>query len=202
MSDPLTELTDRERFCLLLMTGPLLSADAILVLAGEDGIARTKTAVELYRAGAAPVIVLAGDRHEPPRILSGEALSATALGGGVAPDRIFHAPAAHTHAQAALVAQLATERQWVRLLLVASPYHLPRAFLTFVRSFTTLGIHHTLRLVPAPSAHTPWFQPPPGAAPETRLDLLAVEFAKCAQYVEHVATWAEGLDYLKYWEGR
>ena len=194
-------ISDRERFCAVLAAGPLLQADAIIVLAGEDGVARAQTAIELFRAGAAPVIILAGDRHDPPRILSGAALSATVLGGGVAPDRILHAPAAHTQEQAKLIASLAEQKQWKRLLLVASPYHMPRAFLTFVRSLTLLGLHETLHLVPMPAAHGKWFQPPPGAD-QTRLALLGGEFEKCAQYVEHVATWAEGLDYLAYWEGR
>lgn len=194
-------MTDREAFCAIMASGPLLSADAIVVLAGEDGVARAQTAVELFRAGAAPVIVLAGDRHEPPRILSGEALSATVLGGGVAPDRIFHAPAAHTQEQAALLAKLAEEKRWRRLLLVASPYHLPRALLTFIRSLTMLGMETDLHLVPVPASHTPWFQPPPGAT-ETRDQLFALELEKCERYTEHVATWAEGLTYLRYWEGR
>ena len=199
----MSDLTNRERFCAVLWSGPLLSADAIIVLAGEDGVARAQTAVELFRSGAAPVIVLSGGLHQPPRIQSGEHLSSIVLGGGVAPDRIFHEPALHTQEQATAITALSVEQHWRRLLLVASPYHLPRAFLTFVRALHQAQQHETIRLVAVPASHTFWFHAVPGApAEETRLATLAVEFEKCGRYAEHVATWSEGLDYLRYWEGR
>lgn len=194
-------MTDREKFCTLLANGPLMSADAIVVLAGEDGVARAKTAVELFRQGAAPVVVLTGGLSDECR-LSAEDLIPDVLGGGVAPDRVFtDTTATNTHEQAEKVAALCAEHNWRRVLLVVSAYHMPRAFLTCLNSLQAAESDDVVRLVAVPCAHTPWWGKPPGAQ-ANRVDLLDAEMVKCETYTAHVASWADGLAYLRQWERR
>lgn len=195
--------SDRERFLAMVFSGPLLQADAIIVLAGEDAAARAKTAVELFRSGAAPVVVVSGGRHDPPRHLSAEHIAPEFLGGGVAPDRIFfEKESQNTYQQAVNAIAIAKNQKWQRVLLVASPYHLPRAVLTFLTALDRAGLRDTLRLVPVPANNTMWSGQPTALEAMNRLDLLNVEIDKCDEYVADVATWADGIAYLLSWEGR
>jgi uncharacterized SAM-binding protein YcdF (DUF218 family) len=194
----------RDTFLAVLSSGPLLAADAIVVLCGEDAAARLATGVQLFASQAAPWLVLSGGRHEPPRSIGADALLSDVLGRGVAPDRVLRdATSQNTHEQAVNVAEMAARYRWRRLLLVASPYHVPRAFLTFLAVLRATKQDTTVRVIPVPCADVPWFQSPPGVT-ETRAALLAVEYAKidAHQSTGDVATYAQGLDYLKWWEGK
>lgn len=190
--------SDREQFLAQLLTAPLLVSDAIVVLCGEDADERGHVALELFKQGAAPVIVCSGGLHEPPRRVGGAALGALLMARGLAPDRILvESGSQHTADQAVNVVALAEANEWHRLIVVASSYHLPRAMLTFIRAVGDRPI----RLIGVATTHLPWARTPAGMA-RTRAELLPLEFDKCGQHTEHVATWAEGLDYLNRWEGK
>lgn len=204
----------RERFCAVLAHAPLLRGDAIIVLAGEDGEGRADVALELFKQRAAPVIVCAGKRSEPPHILNGEAISVRLLSAGIAPSCLLVEGASmNTREQATNVIEMAVLNDWHRLLLVMSPYHAPRAFLTFLRALQQVEQAEKIHLVSVPAGQLRWFEPPPGAS-DSRLALFARELDKIDSYgapeslnataasVSDVASYAEGLAYLKYWEGR
>lgn len=197
-------LTEREQFCAVLGAGPLLAADAIVVLCGEDAEPRMQTAVGLFMQRVAPLIVVTGGLEQPPGIQSAKTVHARLLGKGVAPDRIIVEPnAMHTRAQAVNVVALAKEKGWRRLLIVASSYHTQRAFLTFVQALDEAGVADSIHIVSIPCAHSPWFRPPAGRDTE-RLALLTGEVGKVEEYraLGHVASYARGLEYLRHWEGR
>ena len=188
----------RERFLAVLFNGPLLPADAVVVLAGEDGESRTTTAIEMMRQRAADVVVVTGGLSDESKT-SAQEIVPKLLGGGVSPDHIIVDPlATNTREQAVNVAAMVRRNTWERILLVASPYHTPRAFLTFVRAFNEADID--CHIVPVPTAQSPWWGKPKGVD-QTRLERLSVELEKCDEYEEHVATPTEGLDHLKRWEG-
>lgn len=184
-------MTDAEYFLSLLHSQPLLPADAVVVLCGEDGLARLRAGVGLLAQGVAPMILLSGGRSAPPSILSANDLLPTALGMGVAPGRIaMETTSTNTAEQARAVASRAFLEGWNRVLLVASGYHLPRAFLTFLRLWTS-----TARLIPF-CAYTKWTDAPPGVD-RTRAQLARVDWAKIAAYGADVASVAEGIAYLE-----
>lgn len=190
----------REQFCAVLFNGPLLKGDCIVLLEG-DGEARIPTTVEMFRQGAAPRILVTGGLDNPPFCLSAHTLAAKLMGLGVAPSAIdVDADAMNTWEQAHNTLVRAQKEGWKRLLLVASPFHAPRAFLTFLGALLDRGLDDDIHLVIVPAAEVPWFQVPEGETVD-RVELLAREFAKCGEY-EGVASWAEGLAYLKAWEGR
>lgn len=194
-------VTDREKFCAVLASGPLMRGDAIVLLEG-DGQARIPAAVELLRQGAGPFIVVTGGRDEPPYCITAERMAGRLMGLGVAPDRlIVDNDSTNTREQAVNVIKIAVEHDWKRLLLVASPYHAPRAFLTFLKAIKDEGRDTDLHLVMVPASHTPWFGKPDGLE-ATRLDLLADEYEKIERYGTqgHVASYEDGIAYLKRWE--
>lgn len=194
-------MTPTAEFLSILHTGPLLAGDAIVVLCGEDAEARVRTGYGLLQQGAAPRLLLSGGRSEPPAILGAHAMAAKLVGMGLAPDRVLlETESQHTAEQAANVLRLATGEEWGRLLLVASAYHLPRAFLTFVRALARASLTDRIHLLPV-AAYAPWGQCPPGRD-RTRRELARVDWCKVATYGDDVATVEEGLAYLERWEGK
>lgn len=172
-------------------------ADAIIVLCGEDGQLRAEAGLALFKLRTAPTLVLSGGRHEPPAILGADHLARYVLGEGVAPNAlVVEGQSQNTREQAACVGTL--EAGAKSLLLVASAYHLPRAFLTFLSA----SLQGDPRLIPV-AANAPWHEPPPGLD-RTRADLWHVELTKITEYQQRgdCASWEDGLAYLKAWEGK
>ncbi len=212
-------MTDRAAFLAQLYTQPLLRGDAIIVLCGEDAEDRVAFAAQLFKSGAAERIVLSGGRHEPPSILGAEQAMGPLLGLGIAPERIIlETMSQNTREQAEQILTLAEAEGWRRILLVASGYHLARAFLTFVAA---LQVHiprlpesatgeekadaflNGLRLhvVPVAASQSPWSKTPPGVD-RTRAELFHVESVKITEYgaTGDCASYADGLAYLQHWE--
>jgi uncharacterized SAM-binding protein YcdF (DUF218 family) len=196
-------MTDREAFCYQLATLPILRADAVVILCGQDGEERTKFGVGQFATGVAPYLVLSGGLHDPPRVWGAKELAAKAMGMGVSPANIVvESESQNTREQAVNVLAMCEERNWKRLLLVASPYHVPRAYLTFLAVLLEQGKSDDIHLLPVPASHLNWHEPPKGME-QTRAELLDVEFLKIAAYKpEHVASYADGLVYMASWEGR
>lgn len=199
----------REQFAAVLASAPLVRCDAMLVCAGEDAEPRLRMACALMAQGGAPQMVLSGGIHDPPHKLGARALGPKAIGFGVAFDRLVIDEASkHTRDQAVYITQLAKAQQWTRVLLVASPYHMPRVFLSCVQALREIEATEIVRLCPAPGQFgmapellTPWWGAPDGME-ATRLDLLTEEYLKIEAYQArgHCATYEDGLAYLKYWE--
>lgn len=194
---------EERAFEAVLSTGPLLHSNAIVVLCGEDAGPRIEAAAELMGKGGAPLILLTGGVHDGARWLGAEACFAKLIAKGVAFERMEIDPfPTNTREQATHIAKIAIEREWTRLLLVASPYHAPRAFLTFVQALREQDAHERIRVLSAP-ASPKWWEAPAGMT-EMRLDLQRVEAAKVVEYQAKgdVASYADGLAYLKFWEGK
>lgn len=199
---PPTPPSDRDRYLAVLFNGPLVRADAAVVLAGEDAAPRLSTAISLFRAGGAGVLILAGGKEEPPRILSADSLAAQAIDAGLDPGRMMvEHGSQNTHEQAVNVLDLCALNEWRNVCVIASAYHLPRAILTFVAELTTRNELATVRLIPLPAAPCAWWAKPEGC-PRTRLELLALDLEKIGPCCDrgHAASYADGLAYFQRWE--
>lgn len=198
-------MSDRATFLsvLAMSAKPSGQFDAIVVLCGEDGQPRLEAGVHLFKLGLAPTLVLSGGKSDPPRVLDATTLHAKALGMGVAPDRIVvEGESQNTREQALNVVDLAYRRGWRRLIVCASPYHLPRAFLSFVQALREWEEHENIQLVPMPATHVSWFAAPDGSDGTNRVALLGEEFTKIAYYHREkrdVASYEDGLAYLNHW---
>lgn len=187
-------MTDRETFLALLFNAPLLPTDAMVVLSG-DGKVRMTSAVALLRQGVAHSVVLSGGVDNPPHSLHALDMRKHMIEEGLAPDRIItEVTSQNTYEQARALAGIAAGTDWSSIMLVASAYHLPRAFLTVLKAMPDMCI----RVLPA---WAPWTQCPDGLG-VTRRELLADEAEKIERYRElgHVATYAEGVAHLERWE--
>lgn len=191
------------QFLNLFLSGPMLRADAVAIFCGEDGRARARMTLELFRQQAAPVVLLLGGRHEPPAIEGAAAMANYLIGeGGVAPERIMtETGSQNTHEQAEQLVAAATLGNWHRILLVASAYHLPRAWLSVLASLQRAGRAEDIHVLGMPTAPCNWWEAPPGVD-RTRVELLMVESVKIAEYqaVGHCASYEAAVGYLQHWE--
>jgi len=206
-------MTAREKLLAILNSGPILAPDAMIVLCGEDAIPRMEFAVGKFREFTywaaqnkiedyQPPIVLTGGLHDPPHLRGAAQLEAKLFGAGVSPDRvIIDNESQNTREQAVNVVALAMDKGWRRIMLVVSPYHAFRAYLTFLKAAQEAGIEKSLEINITPASHVPWWKAPVGAE-STRFQLLEHEFTKIRKYSDHIATWQEGLKALEYWERR
>ena len=128
---------------------PLQKADAIFVLAGAR-VERALEAVDLYKEGWAPFIVLSGGRVEAgeywlrqrgitfPR--EGDALRIMMGQLGIPSSAILQPPESvdNTGQEANVLRAMVQARHWRRVIIVTSKYHTRRAAFAFRR-----GLEHT-----------------------------------------------------------
>jgi uncharacterized SAM-binding protein YcdF (DUF218 family) len=134
----------------------LVPADAIFVLAGTRA-ERPLEAVDLYRAGYAPWIVLSPGRIEPAeawlsqrgvRFPSQAALVRAVmaqLGVPAAAVIVADRSVDNTAQEATLLRRLAQDRGWRRVIVVTSKYHTRRAGFAFRRALKGAGVELVFR---------------------------------------------------------
>jgi uncharacterized SAM-binding protein YcdF (DUF218 family) len=125
-------------------------ADAIVVLGGDSGDAtRVRRAVELYRQGWAPRILLSG-RLIRPYFSEGIFMVQDAEGFG-APPSALQAVASRAHStleEKDVILEYAVGHKFYRLLVVTSDYHTRRAF--FIYSAASRKRSVDMRMISAP----------------------------------------------------
>ena len=131
----------------LAVEDPLAKSDVIVAVSGDAG-PRTATAVALWKAGFAPLILFSGASSDPDSVSSAEIMKREAVRQGVPDGAILIEPlSATTEENAKRTAELMTDRGLHTAILVTSPYHQRRAALLFGRAFTPAGL--TFRNHPA-----------------------------------------------------
>lgn len=112
-------------------TEPLAVSDAIIVISGDEALARYRDGVRLYRAGWAQKIVFSGAAwdggHSNADVMRGLAVS-----DGVPASAILVDPNGDdTYGNAVHTKALMQQHGLKSAILVTSPYHLQRAVMTF-----------------------------------------------------------------------
>jgi uncharacterized SAM-binding protein YcdF (DUF218 family) len=182
-------MTDQTRFLVTLAYSRPSHADLIVCLAGEEGEERALAAAELFKMGMAPAILVTGGRHEPPTHMGATLLQTLILGRGIAHDRIVtDVVPMNTREQAVETVALVQSKGWKRCILVASAYHMPRAYLTFLQALTEAKAD--VCVVPAAVSGADRFA-----------ERLALECEKIDRYGDagDVASYADGLAALARW---
>jgi uncharacterized SAM-binding protein YcdF (DUF218 family) len=112
----------------LVIDDPPAPVDAAVVLAGDPGYERTRTAVTLIRTGEARLLVLTGGEPGPGD--SATSLRDYALALGVPADRIRLETVSHTTRESLIAVEPILRREGVRTIaLVTSPFHQRRAYM-------------------------------------------------------------------------
>jgi len=154
-------LLDGGRF--LQHEDPLQHADAIFVLGGTR-FERPLEAVDLYKAGWAPVIVLSPGRTEPAEIAVRRSGVTFPSDASLARDAMVRlgVPASaivadegsmdNTAQEAIMLRELVRARGWHRVIVVTSKYHVRRAGFAFRRGLEGTGAVPIMRA----SRHDPF----------------------------------------------
>src|SRR5881409_2701807 len=107
----------------LAVEDPLERVDAIVAISGDTG-ARADTAITLWKAGWAPIIVFSGAAIDPESVSSAEIMRREALRQGVPESATLIEPSStSTEENATEVAKLMVQRKLGSAIVVTSPWH-------------------------------------------------------------------------------
>lgn len=189
------KMTDYEKLLVIVHNDPLHQADGIVLLEG-DGFSRIAHAAELYKAGYAPKVIFSGGITDYGYgSYPFEECLPLLIEAGVKPDDIVaETRSRHTAEQALYVPQLARQNGWRRLILVATPHHQCRAYLTFLK---TVG--RDLILMNSVAPIESWYD---NAGWGARFDLLEQEQKRIETYTAKgdLVGVTEALEYQKWKE--
>jgi uncharacterized SAM-binding protein YcdF (DUF218 family) len=191
-------LTPKEKFIVLLNNDLLKPANAIILLEG-DGDSRVEKTVELYKNDFAKTVVFSGGIYKPETgCIPSEFILPLLIKKGINnKDIILENKSQNTREQAVEVIDLAIEKNWRSIILVASHYHQFRAFLTFLQVLKEKKCE--MIIYNAPASNLSWFS-------ETcwgeRANLLDLEFEKIEKYAlkGHIASYEHAIGYMKWKE--
>jgi uncharacterized SAM-binding protein YcdF (DUF218 family) len=120
-----------------IVEDPLERSDAIIVLSDDNFYAdRATRASQVFREGMAPVVVASGRRLRPHAGIA-ELMEHDLIERGVPKDKILRVPhdADNTREEAEVLAQVAAQKKWKRVIVVTSNYHTRRARYIFEKVF-------------------------------------------------------------------
>lgn len=110
---------------------PLVESDAIVVISGDEALARYREGVRLYREGWAPRLMFSGATWDGSDS-NAEVMRDLAIEEGVPPSAIIVDPqGGDTYGNALHTRDLMVANSLKSAIVVTSPYHLQRAMLTF-----------------------------------------------------------------------
>lgn len=127
---------------------PLQTSDAIVVISGDEALARYRDGVRLYRAGWAPRLIFSGAAWDGA-LSNAEVMRGLAIADGIPESAILVDHAADdTYGNAVHTRDLMVAHGLKSAILVTSPYHLQRAMLTFRGVYDGTGIRVIGRSAP------------------------------------------------------
>ncbi len=187
-------MTPKEEFVVLLSKQQLVKGDVLFVLQG-DGLYRAPHSASLFKRGFAPLVAIVGnDTRREYGSFGSDEVRDEMIERGV-PEESIHLEqvGSNTKAEAERAMILAKEKGWKTILVVTSPHHQYRAFLTFLKAIQNARLDVNLVNAAADlsmTESTPWGR---------RADLLEQEFARIAEYQKKgdVASYEDGIKYLR-----
>lgn len=192
-------LTEREIFISIVDNDLIKESDAIILLEG-DGLNRYQHAVALYNQNFAGLIVFSGGIVDYKYgSYPYEEIKPLMQSYGITEMSLIHETISqNTKQQADEILKMAIKNGWKRIILVASPYHQYRAYLTFLKSMFLSN--YSLIIYNSPVPNLKWFDD--SIEWGMRIDCLNQEFERIDKYTDfgHLATYSEAINYQKWKE--
>ena len=154
-------------------------ADAIVVLGGDEGD-RALRALELYRGGYAPALVLTGLEHgdtAPPAALTWRADFLAARGVPRSALR-FEVESRNSYTEATRILALMRQEGWHRVIVVSDPPHMRRLAWIWARVFQDSGLQYVLV-----ASDPAWWSPRHWWREEASGSFVIMEFIKLGYYI-------------------
>lgn len=191
-------LTEREIFISLVDNDSIHQSDAIILLEG-DGMNRYQHAVKLFHEKWAPLVVFSGGITDYAYgSFPYTEIKPLLLQAGIPEENLYHeSRSLNTRDQAQEIIKLCLQRNWKKIILVASPYHQYRAYLTFLKSLQES--ESGIVIYNASVRQLEWFTPNPWG---NRYACLQQEFDRIEKYsvFGHLATYQEAIEYQRWKE--
>ncbi len=109
----------------------LEKSDVIIVVSGGETLERTSEGIKLFKEGYAPFILFSGAARSGD-VSNAKSMKNQALKQGVPKDKIFiEEEATSTYENATFSKEILVKNNFKKFILVTSPYHQKRAFMTF-----------------------------------------------------------------------
>lgn len=176
-------------------------SDVIVWLQG-DRFDRGNKVLELFKNNFTPKILISGNNVRAGKPGELDAFHDTNLGenkaflikNGISENNILiDDQSINTGLHPQNVLALAKKYNWTKIILVTSPYHQLRVFLSFVKYLNENN--SDVRIINQPAMDLSW-DDVAGGKTKTRTELFAGELMKIEEYKEDVATFEQGLAYI------
>lgn len=126
---------------------PLQRADAIVVISGDEQLARFREGVRLYRLNLATYVLFSGAAYDGSD--NTQVMRDLAVAAGVPESAVIEEGLSEdTWGNAVYTRQILEQRGLKSAILVTSPYHVQRAKLTFDAAYQGSGIQLLVRSAP------------------------------------------------------
>lgn len=191
-------MTDKEKCIAIINNDCINKSDAIILLEG-DGYNRCDEAVRLFHEGYANIVLFSGGIVDYSYGSFPFAdIQPYLLKRGIPRESILHEDKSlNTKEQAEEVLKIACVNNWKRLILVASPEHQYRAYMTFLREI--IDLDKGIVLYNSTSKNLKWCE---NLGWGQRFERLNIEFERIEKYSEfgHLATYKEVIKYQEWKE--
>ncbi len=189
---------EKIKLVLIVSNDIIKKSDSVICLEG-DGYSRIEQTIGIFKQGLADNIVLSGGYHAPPFCVPAQVLIKKLLDKEIPKSKIIiEERSQNTFEQGHEVMEIAKAKKWKKIILVASHFHQPRAYFTFIKAMKDSGLK--IQIFNASVRELPWFSKT--SLGLNRLELLEEEFRKIEKYQRsgHVATFKEVIEYQKWRE--
>lgn len=177
----------------------LKKSDAVICLTG-DGYERVGQTVAVYKQGLVKRIVISGGLQNPPFCITAGKIAEKMIQKKIPESKvIIEEKSQNTFEQGVEVMKIVKEKKWSKIIIVASNFHQPRAYLTFLQAMKKAKLK--IQIFNAPARDLSWFKKTPLKG-MSRLELLKDEFNKIEEYGTkgHLANVQEAIEYQEWKE--
>lgn len=175
-------------------------SDAVIWLEG-DGLARRDETIRVFKDGLADYIVASGGFEGNPEVaISSSEMAEVLYKAGIPKEKVvLETSSQNTREQGVEIMKMAQERGWKKIILVASHYHQPRAFLTFLKAMQDADLK--ICVYNSPARDLLWFTK---VVDNNRKEMFEGELKKIEEYGAkgHVASIRDAFKYQEWKEAQ
>lgn len=194
------QINDSEKIKIfaIIYNDAISKSDVVVCLEG-DAYCRIYETIKIFKEGLAEKILISGGFDNPPFAIPAEKMAKKFIEERIPEDKIIiENKSKNTYEQGMETMKLAKDNGWRKIILVASNFHQPRAYLTFLKAMEDSGLD--ILIYNRPARDLPWLSST--ALGENRCELFEDELEKIAKYqkISHIISFSKVLDYQKWKE--
>lgn len=191
------QINDLEKIKLfaVIYNDAISKSDAVVCLEG-DAYCRVYETIKIFKEDLADKILISGGFDNPPFSIAADKMAEKFVEEKIPKDKIIiENKSQNTYEQGVETMKLAKDNSWQKIILVASHFHQPRAYLTFLKAMEDSSME--ILIYNRPARDLSWFIPT--ALKKNRFELFGDELEKIVKYQKtgHIISFSKALDYQK-----